>query len=359
MDRLPEYYFDRRQGYNVDKVFKRMKADGLDITKKQVADFAKNTEGRQQFHGKTTDIPISINAAFQGDIIQCDVTYMPVTSFPTKFKYMFSLIDVYSRYAWLVPMRTKDSPEILRAFQQVEAQAAEMFDEPKPFRVVETDDGSEFKSVFGQYMNQRGYEHRKSQPGDKRFMSVIERFHRTAKAKQAEILHNEDLPMSRWPEIIDDFLENYNTAKHSSIHADPKDVAEAKAVPDNTLLVGRADLQLQPGDSVRIEVASADPAAVFGTKSYKIKWSTEVYKVRERVYNKFAIENMAGELLTRRYARYQLFKVSGPAIEAPAKISKRIELEKKRAARAAEVPEPKAPASRKEYNLRNKKIPDL
>src|SRR5690606_16885412 len=35
------------------------------------------------------------------------------------YKYILTVIDIFSRYAWALPLKTKNGPELVRAFRQI------------------------------------------------------------------------------------------------------------------------------------------------------------------------------------------------------------------------------------------------
>lgn len=335
-DIISPFYFDRSNGYNIDTIWKLAKAapGGARITKKNVQDFASKTRGRQVFQGKVTDIPLSFYANYPGEKVQIDLTVMP-TSFPGGYKYMFSLIDIFSRYGFLEEITNKRSETVLGAFKKVEQEAAKVWNKEKPFEIVEMDNGSEFFSVFERYCNEQGYEMRSGQPGDKHFMSLIERFHRTIKEKSGEMLENDGLNKAQWPEVINDFLTAYNKNKHSGVGASPQDIVKEKAYPQMKRTSGdismisaaknpsTAEKLLKVGDQVRHELLSERPGKAFGQKAFQARWSQQVYEVKRSLYNKYIIGSVGSdEELDRAYARRELFKVNGGVIEAPARLEK-------------------------------------
>ena len=60
-------------------------------------------------------------------------------------KYMLTCIDVLSKYAWAVPMKTKDADTVLAAIKHIIKESGR---HPKK---IYCDEGSEFKGVFRDY----------------------------------------------------------------------------------------------------------------------------------------------------------------------------------------------------------------
>ena len=53
------------------------------------------------------------------------------------YKYLLTCIDIFGKYAWVVPLKTKQSQELVKAFQKILASGR------KPSK-LQTDQGTEF-----------------------------------------------------------------------------------------------------------------------------------------------------------------------------------------------------------------------
>jgi hypothetical protein len=353
---IADAWFDRKNGFKVDNVLAAVKLINPKITRKQVDTFAKNTRGKQVIHGKGLDIPIAITAQYNGQIIQIDLTHMP-KSF-TKFEYILTVIDVYSRHLWMRALRSKTAATVLQAFQDVEANAAQLLGKDKPFEIVEADHGSEFiAGLFRNYIDSQGYELRFSDVEDKHYLAIAERVHKTVKENSRELIENEGLKRTDWPEVLNDVVAAYNITKHRTTGAKPADVWGMKVLPNTSHQLSHRDLELPVGSKVRHELLSEKPGKVFGQKAYEPKWSAEVFEVKARDMNKFRIGKVGEESeLPRRYARRELFVVPGGVIEAPARLLKIQLAEEDRRLRAeakAQAPPEIFNTPPRSYNLRS------
>ena len=89
--------------------------------------------------------------------------------------YLLTVIDVLSKYAWAVPIRSKSSTEMIRGLEKIRRQASPR----RPLR-VQTDQGKEFLNKKVQaWFKQQGWHHFYAY-GDSK-ASVVERWHRTLK----------------------------------------------------------------------------------------------------------------------------------------------------------------------------------
>ena len=89
-------------------------------------------------------------------------------------KYLLTVVDVLSKYAWVVPMKNKTDAEQKRAFESILKKGR------KPLR-LQTDKGSGFyNKPFQEYLKQKKITHFNTQSDTK--ASVVERFNKTGVA---------------------------------------------------------------------------------------------------------------------------------------------------------------------------------
>ena len=74
----------------------------------------------------------NINEQFQADIVDMQM----FSKHNNNYKYILTVIDVLSKYAFAKPLKTKSSKDVLKAFENI-------FKERKPFK-LQTDKGKEF-----------------------------------------------------------------------------------------------------------------------------------------------------------------------------------------------------------------------
>ena len=59
-----------------------------------------------------------VYSAFRDNIWAADLAYMQLISkFNKRFKFLLFVIDIYSKYAWVLPLKDKKSVSIINAFQ--------------------------------------------------------------------------------------------------------------------------------------------------------------------------------------------------------------------------------------------------
>ena len=144
-------------------------------------------------------------------------------------RYLLTVIDVFSKYAWVAPVKSKDAKTVTEAFHQVLVTAA-----PRHPGRLQTDKGKEFfNSNFASLMKRRKIEHFASESDKK--AAVAERFNRTIKTRIWTYLS--DRGTVRWVDVIQQLVDAYNHSRHRSIGVAPVDVEKQRRGPhlDTTL----------------------------------------------------------------------------------------------------------------------------
>ena len=165
-------------------------------------------------------------------------------------KYLLTVIDVLSKYAWAVPIQSKSSPNMIRGLENIYQQASPR----RPLR-VQTDQGKEFYNRGVQaWFKEQGTHHFSTYVDSK--ASVVERSHRILKQRMYRYFtaHN----TLRYVDVLQPLIHTYNQAYHQSIGMAPHQVTE-KTVPEvwDRLHGQRLDQKTPPpkcqeGDRVRL-----------------------------------------------------------------------------------------------------------
>ena len=131
------------------------------------------------------------------------------------YRYLLTVIDIFSRYAWAKPIKTKTGAEVTLAFIQVMEENAR-----KP-KKLQTDNGREFENVPFQRMltdhNIRFFTISSAYKA-----AVVERFNRTLKGKMWKFFTHTG--SYRWLDVLPRILKSYNASKHRSIGMPPSQV---------------------------------------------------------------------------------------------------------------------------------------
>ena len=125
-------------------------------------------------------------------------------------KYLLCAIDIFSKYAWVVPLKDKSEISIVNAFQKTISEGR------KPNKVW-VDQSGEFYKRFLKINNIEMY----STYNEGKFV-VAERFIRTLKNKIFK--HMTAISKNVYFDVLDDIVNKYNNTVHRSIKMKPIDV---------------------------------------------------------------------------------------------------------------------------------------
>lgn len=136
------------------------------------------------------------NVQKQGDLVQIDTIHL-LTSEGHRV-YVFTLLDVFSRWAYARAYPHANTPTALRFIQRAEHLAS------FPFRVLQSDHGSEFSQRFTEHVPAIHRHSRVRRPNDN---AHLERFNRTI---QEECLDGVPKTIKDLNEAINDYIPYYN-----------------------------------------------------------------------------------------------------------------------------------------------------
>ena len=128
------------------------------------------------------------------------------------FQYIINIIDLYSRYAWSIPIKNKTGKSIVEAFDSIRGS------KPKKLWV---DNGSEFyNKIFKKWLNDNNIEMYSTFNEGKAV--VIERFNRTLKNKMFKYFTANGT--YKYIDILSSLINEYNNKKHSSTKLSPNEL---------------------------------------------------------------------------------------------------------------------------------------
>ncbi|RWS11524.1 hypothetical protein B4U80_07960 [Leptotrombidium deliense] len=168
------------------------------------------------------------------------------------FKYILTVIDVLSKFAFAVPLKTKKPEQVLKSLKDI-------FRFRKPVN-IQSDKGKEFvNKIMENFFKKQGMNHYVSQNEDVK-CAVVERFNRTLKSKLFKYFTANDT--TTYVDVLNEFVQSYNNTVHSSIKMKPKDVnIDTDHIAFKNLFDGKTkremllkniEPKLMQGDNVRI-----------------------------------------------------------------------------------------------------------
>ena len=159
-----------------------------------------------------------------------------------RFRFLLCVIDIFSKYAWVVPLKDKKGVSIVSAFQKILKQSAR-----KPHKIC-VDKGSEFSnSSFKKWLKDNSIEMYTTHNEGKSV--VAERFIKTIKNK----IYKNTTSISKNVYIVKlhDILNEYNSTYHRTIKMKLTDV-KGNTYIDFGKKVNDKDRKFKVDDHVRI-----------------------------------------------------------------------------------------------------------
>ena len=220
-----------------------------------------------------------------------------ISKFNKGFRFLLCVIDIYSKYAWVVPLKGKKGVSIVNAFQSILKKSNR-----KPNKIW-VDKGSEFYNrLMKSWLEKNDIEmystHNEGKP------VFAERFIRTIKNKIYK--HMTSISKNVHIDKLDDIVNEYNNTKHRTTKMKLIDVKDnthidfGKDANDN-------DPKFKVGDHVRISRYKN----IFA-KGYTPNGSEEVFvikKIKNTVPWTYVIDDLNGEEITGIFYEKELQKI--------------------------------------------------
>ena len=236
------------------------------------------------------------------DLYQIDlVDLSALAPYNDGIRYLLTCIDVFSKRAWAIPLRTKSGAEVARAFENVLRDGKS--------NMVQSDKGSEFlNSTFQSMLKRHDVKFYTSENEDLK-AAVVERFNRTLKTKMFRYFTYANT--RRYVDVLPDLLQSYNNTYHRSIgmaptevNTDNEDVVRDRLYPPKPKSL---KWKYEIGDRVRITM-QRQPFR----KGYHGQWSEELFEIAKRLPTTpvtYELVDVAGERIKGRFYEPEIQKV--------------------------------------------------
>lgn len=249
------------------------------------------------------------------DLWQADLVDMSAYSSENQnFRFLLTVIDTFTKYAWSVPIKRKSAAEVVDAMQSI-------FHHGRIPKNLQTDDGKEFfNKSFQKLMKIYDINHYSSYSPLK--ASIVERYNKTLKNMMwKEFSMNGNY---RWISMLDKLTEKYNNTKHRTIKMRPVDVRledEKRLLAVYQFPKIKSKPKFKVGDFVRI----SKHKHVF-EKGYTPNWSAEIFKIKKviPVYpTTYILEDYQGNIIQGKFYELELAPVKNPDVYLVEKIVKK------------------------------------
>ena len=211
-----------------------------------------------------------------------------------NYKFLLTVIDLYSRYAWVIPLKRKTGIEVRDAFRRIVNTSDRI---PKKLWV---DRGKEFyNSPMTVWRGENDIDIYSTNNEGKAV--VIERFNRTLKSRMWK--HFTETGTYKYVDVLPRLLHSYNTTKHRVISQTPSEAAHGKNIRIATRQTDQPP-KYNTGAKVRISKQKGH-----FEKGYTPNWSEEVFQIRKVLFTDpvtYQLEDLKGEELTGGFYENEL-----------------------------------------------------
>lgn len=242
------------------------------------------------------------NVQYQADLVDMH----KYSAHNSGYNYILTLIDVFTKFGWCVPLKTKQGKEISKELGKILSES--------PCKDLQTDKGKEFYNSSVKTLLKKLHIRHFSTENDDIKASIVERFNRTIQSK----LHRWFTYTNtyEWTQVIDDITKGYNATKHSATKNSPKDAAKANQEDIWLNLHFRESLQKHKKNDINVNdpVRISKYKHVFA-KGYDQNWSSEVFfvdKIEKTFPITYRLRDQKEEKIHGTYYANELQKVSLP-----------------------------------------------
>ena len=212
-----------------------------------------------------------------------------ISKFNKGIKYSLCVIDLFSRYSWVILLKNKKGDSIVEGFKKILKNSWNAKHSGRKPNNIWVDHGSEFyNNKFKKCLKENDIEMYST--FNERKSVVAEKFIKTLKNKIYK--HMTYIGKNVYFNVLNDIVKDYNNSIHSSIKMKPKDAKDDSSIKyiEET---NKKDPKFKIGDHVRISKYKN----IF-SKGYIPNWSEEIFvinKVKNTVPWTYLINDLNGE----------------------------------------------------------------
>lgn len=293
-EKLSEIYYDPNDegSYGgVARLLRRAKEKGIKgVTRKAVEGFLSDQRSYslhkpiRHHYKRNKTVVKGIDVQWQADLADMQ----GLSRFNAGIRYLLTVIDVFSKFAWVIPTKDKSAKAMLDAFKRLFVESA-----PRKPERIQTDKGKEFLNhEVKTYLHDQGVELFQTNSDTK--AAVVERFNRTLKTRIFTRFSAKGT--KRYIDTLPAVVNAYNRSHHRSIGMAPVDVKKKDEDRIWLKLYGTPSapkMHLPPGQLVRLSKVKGD-----FDKGYLPNWTEQHYRVegatgRER--RLYKLQTMKGD----------------------------------------------------------------
>ena len=251
-----------------EKLRKRTKISKKDVNKWLANELAYSLNKPIKRKFPTRSYKVSApNHLWQIDLMEM----IPYANINNGYKYIMNVIDVFSRYVWALPLKTKSGTEVAQALKSI-------LEKQSPHN-IQTDLGKEFYNMHvDKVFKEKKINHYTVHSQFK--AAMIERFNRTLRGKLAKYFTHKG--KKTWYNVLKEVIQSYNNTIHNSLNSyTPSQMYNTKDLgiwlSQNTNIKPNKKPSFKVNDYVRISRISISPFI----KNFDNNWSDEVFQIAD------------------------------------------------------------------------------
>ena len=301
--KLKDIYYNPKNPASFSSIDKLSKASGINKSKvkkwlKAQPTYTLHRQARKRYPTRKY-IVHDIDEQWQADL--ADVSLIAREN--DGFRFILTVIDIFSRYAWARPLKTKTGKEVANAFKNI-------FQEGRIPKRIQTDQGKEFENQHVLTLfNQHNIELFSVKSAYK--AAIVERFNRTLKHKLWRYFTMST--KQKWTGILQDIVYSYNHSIHRTLGCKPVDVTQA-----NVSEIREKVFKKKPKSKVKSDIKVGDKVRISKVKSifakgYLPNWTEEIFTV-ESINRKtspitYKLKDYQGEVIEGSFYHQEIEKV--------------------------------------------------
>ena len=220
-----------------------------------------------------------------------------LSKYNKNYKFIFTIIDNHTKYAWAIPLKDKSGKSTTEAFKKLIETSKR-----KPHKIW-SDRGKEFyNTTFLHYLKEQNIEIYSTNSDLKAVF--VERFNRTLLDLIKEPMYIEG--KGNWLNHINNALDKYNNRVHGTTKMTPFEMSFTKLIHTASPKCHAASPKFQVGDFVRVP----DKRNIY-SKGYTTNWKRELFKIHSINSTNpitYTLNDENGEIIQGKYYEQELLR---------------------------------------------------
>lgn len=233
-----------------------------------------------------------------------------LSKFNNGIKFLLVVIDIFSRYLWVQPLKNKKAKEVIEGLKLI-------LQKGRKCKKLRTDKGSEFTNKYMQdYLRSKNIYFFTTQNSDTK-ANYAERVIQTLKARMYRYFTKNRT--KKYINVLNDLVQSYNETPHVSLNSiAPRNVTKSNEAdvwayqylkPSKTKSAKHKPFHLKVNDMVRISHENT----VF-KRAYNEQFSKEIFKISQRFRMQgipmYKIKDFSNEVIKGNFYESELQRVN-------------------------------------------------